>query len=201
MMNYTRRNKILFFLCVFLLIKFFIPMPLAAFEKLPERYTISLGSSEAPHQITEYFSLSCPICVKLLKTDFKDIYSQYVAKKQLYWTFHPDPQDITTLQLMICLEKLPYSKRWSFFWEAVQAVKVNNSGRNTFLLQELSKQFGLDVPLLHEIQWIETTEAYKKAYQYIQQPDAPTEIPTIEFDSLIKDKILPTKNSIQELMT
>ena len=101
---------------------------------------------------------------------------------------------------MICLEKLPPNKRWSFFWETVQAVKVNNPGRNTFLLQELSKQFGLDVPLLHDIKWLETTEAYKRAYQYIQQPDAPTEIPAIEFDTMIKDKIVPTKKSIQELM-
>ena len=101
---------------------------------------------------------------------------------------------------MVCLEKLPQSKRWAFFWEAVQAVKVNNPGRNTFLLQELSKQFALDVPLLHDIQWLETTEAYKKAYQYIQQSNAPTEIPSIEFNGLIKEKSLPTKKSIQELI-
>ena len=184
----------------FLLLFFFSSPSLHAFEKLPENYTISLGSSEAPHKITEYFSLSCPLCIKLLKTDFREIYAQYVATKQVHWTFHPDPQDLTTLQLMICLEKLPPNKRLSFFWETVQAVKVNNPGRNTFLLQELSKQFGLDVPLLHDIKWLETTEAYKRAYQYIQQPDAPTEIPAIEFDTMIKDKIVPTKKSIQELM-
>ena len=184
----------------FLFLCFIFSPSLYSFEKLPEHYTISLGSSEAPHKITEYFSLSCPLCMKLLKTDFRDIYAQYVETKQVHWTFHPDPQDLTTLQLMICLEKLPQSKRWAFFWEVVQAVKVNNPGRNTFLLQELSKQFGLDVPLLHDIQWIETTEAYKRAYQYIRQSDAPTEIPTIEFDAAIQDKILPTKKSIQELM-
>jgi len=179
----------------------FIAAPsLHAFERLSEKYTISLGSSEAPHQITEYFSLSCPLCIKLLKTDFRDIYTQYIETKQVYWTFHPDPQDITTLQLMVCLEKLPQSKRWAFFWEAVQAVKVNNPGRNTFLLQELSKQFALDVPLLHNIQWLETTEAYKRAYQYIRQSEAPTEIPSIEFNGLIKEKSLPTKKSIQELI-
>lgn len=185
----------------FFLFLYFISSPsLHAFEKLPQNYTISLGSSEAPHQITEYFSLSCPLCMQLLKTDFREIYVQYVETKQVHWTFHPDPQDITTLQLMICLEKLPQSKRWAFFWETVQAVKVHNTGRNTFLLQELSKQFGLDLPLLHDIQWLETTEAYKKAYQYIRQSDAPTEIPTIELNSAIKDKILPTKKSLQELM-
>lgn len=182
-------------ICFFLFIHL---STLQSFEKLPERYTLSLGTPQAPHTVVEYFSLSCPLCLNLLKKDFKEIYSQFVASKQIFWTFHPDPADLSTLQLMICLEKLPNSKKWAFFWEAVQAVKPKSPSRNTFLLQELAKQFNLDLSLLHDIKWLESTEAYQAAHKYTQQKDAPKEIPAIEFDGKLFNDVLPTKKSIEE---
>jgi hypothetical protein len=174
--------------------------PSWAFEKLPEKYKISLGSAAAKHTVVEYFSLSCPLCLKLLKKDFKKIYEQYIENRKVFWTFHPDPADLSTLQLMVCLERLPQSKKWSFFWECVQVVKPNNPSRNTFLLQELAKQFNLDVPLLHDIQWLESTEAFQEAYKYTRQADAPKEIPTIEFAGVLQEN-LPNLKTIEELVT
>ena len=170
-----------------------------AFEKLPEKYTVSLGTHEAKHTVVEYFSLSCPLCLKLIKKDFKEIYTQFIANGKMHWIFHPDPADLSTLQLMVCLERLPYSKKWSFFWEVIQAVKPNNPSRNTFLLQELSKQFGLDVPLLHDIKWLESTEVYQEAFKYTRQADAPTEIPLIEFDGTLREDLIPTFQVIEDL--
>jgi len=174
-------------------------LSLFAFEKLPEKYTISLGSIDAKHKIVEYFSLSCPLCLKLLKEEFPGIYTEHIAEKKIHWTFHPDPADLSTLQLMVCLEKLPQSKRWAFFWEAAQTVKPNNPSRNTFLLQELAKGFGLDVPLLNDIQWLETTSAYKKAYTYLKQGDTPKALPAIEVDGAFYEKALPNKELIGDL--
>ena len=171
-------------------------LSLGAFEKLPEKYTISLGSIEAKHKIVEYFSLSCPLCLKLLKEDFPGIYTEHIAEKKIHWTFHPDPADLSTLQLMVCLEKLPQTKRWAFFWEAVQTVKPNNPSRNTFLLQELAKGFGLDAPLLNDIQWLETTYAYKTAYTYLKQGDTPKALPAIEVDGAFHEKALPNQKLV-----
>jgi hypothetical protein len=174
-------------------------LSLSAFEKLPEKYTISLGSLDAKHKVVEYFSLSCPLCLKLLKEDFPGIYTEHIAEKKIHWTFHPDPADLSTLQLMVCLEKLPQKKRWAFFWEVVSVVKPNNPSRNTFLIQELSKQFGLDVPLLHDIKWLESTEAFKTSYRYTQQDDAPKALPSIEVDGNFHEKALPTKELVGDL--
>lgn len=174
-------------------------LSLGAFEKLPENYTISLGTLEAKHKITEYFSLSCALCLKLLKEEFPKIYTKQIAEKKIHWTFHPDPTDLSTLQLMVCLEKLPQAKRWAFFWEVVSVVKPNNVGRNSFLLQELSKHFGLDLPLLHDVKWLESTNAYKIAYKYIQQDDAPKIIPAIEVDGFMEEDALPNQKFIEGL--
>ena len=174
-------------------------LSLGAFEKIPEKYTVSLGTPEAKHKIVEYFSLSCPLCLKLLKEEFPGIYTEYIKQKKVHWTFHPDPADLSTLQLMVCLEKLPESKRWAFFWEAVSIVKPNNASRNTFLLQELAKGFGLDVPRLYDIQWLETTSAYKTAYTYLKQGDTPKALPAIEVDGAFHEKALPNKELIGDL--
>lgn len=177
----------------------FIPIFSRAFEKLPEHYTLSLGSKNAQHTVTEYFSLSCPLCLRLLKKEFKEIYQAYIQTKKIHWTFHPDPADLSTLQLMVCLERLPPSKKWSFFWEAIQTIKPNHPSQNTFLLQELSKQFGLDLPLLHDIKWLESTKAFQEALKYTKQADAPTEIPIIAFNGTLEPYLLPTKQVIDEL--
>ena len=174
-------------------------LSLGAFEKIPEKYTVSLGTPEAKHKIVEYFSLSCPLCLKLLKEEFPGIYTEYIKQKKVHWTFHPDPADLSTLQLMVCLEKLPQSKRWAFFWEAVSVALPNNASRNSFLIQELAKQFGLDVPLLHDINWLESTEAYKTAYQYLKQGDTPKVLPSMEIDGDFHEKALPNKELMEDL--
>lgn len=174
-------------------------VPSFAFEKLPEEYTISLGSPKAETKIIEYFSLSCPLCLKLLKEEFPKIYEKQIATSRAYWTFHPDPQDITTLQLMICLEKLPKEKKWKFFWELASSVNPASQERNTFLMEQLAKQFGLEALPLHNIAWIEKTDAYKEAFKYIKQKDAPSILPVLEVNGELKEE-LPTKALLKEVI-
>lgn len=179
---------------------FLIPSKtLFAFEKLPEAYTLSLGNVDAKTKVVEYFSLSCPLCLKLLKEEFLKIYEEQIASSKVYWVFHPDPQDMMTLQLMICLEKLPQDKKWTFFWELVSAVKPNCPEKNTFLIQQLIKQFGIALPHLHKTSWIEGTTAYKSAFEYIKQKDAPDTLPALEINGNLYED-LPTQKLLKEVL-
>ena len=184
---------------IFLLALFFIPMDATSFEKLPEEYTISLGSPEANTKVVEYFSLSCPLCLKLLKEEFPAIYNVQVATSKVHWTFHPDPQDITTMQLMICLEKLPKDKKWKFFWEIASSVNPFQPGKNTFLIEQVAKRFGIDTPTLHDIASIEKTTAYSEAFTYIKQKDAPSSLPAIEINGILSEE-LPTQEFLRKVL-
>jgi len=195
----TQKRALLTSAWVLILGLLFLPGPSFAFEKLPEEYTISLGNPQVKTKIIEYFSLACPLCLKLLKEEFPGIYNEQISTSKAYWTFHPDPQDITTMQLMICLEKLPEDKKWKFFWEIASSVNPSRSGKNTFLIEQLAKQFGIDVPLLRDIAWIEKTTAYQKAFEYIKQKDAPSILPAIEVNGILSED-LPTQEFFRRII-
>lgn len=100
---------------------------------------------------------------------------------------------------MVCLEKIPEEKKWKLFWEIVSSVKPLAVGRNTYLIQEISKQFGLNLPLLHDTNWIEKTKAFQEAFEYIKQKDAPNILPAIEVNgTLLKE--LPTKEFLDKVL-
>ncbi|NGX50727.1 MAG: hypothetical protein K1060chlam2_00577 [Chlamydiae bacterium] len=169
------------------------------FNTLPDCYRVQVGQASATSTIVEYFSLSCPLCLKLIKQEFREIYEKHVQTGEISWEFHPDPQDISTLQLMVCLEKLPQSKRWPFFWKIAQSVKAGAPGRSCFFMQELMKHYERPLPLLHDIHFLETTRAYRESYKYLKQNGIPSELPAIEQDGT-SIKGLPTKNLIAKIL-
>ena len=193
----NKTTKILYW--PFLIIFFLLPVTLFPFENLPEKYTVSLGNPQSKTHIVEYFSLSCPLCLKLLKADFPTIYKEHISNETTYWTFHPDPQDITTLQLMICLDLLPQEKKWKFFWEVINVVNPQSSGKNTFLIQELVKRFDQEMPLLYDIKWLEQTDAYQEAFKYLKQKDIPEDLPSITNNGVFM-KGIPTKTFIRKVL-
>ena len=195
----TKKRTVLNVIWVFILGFLLVPPASFAYEKLPETYTISLGNPRAKTKIVEYFSLTCPLCLKLLKEDFPEIYKEQILTSNTYWTFHPDPQDIATLQLMICLEMLPQDKKWKFFWEVASSVNPALTGKNTFLIQQLAKQFGLGLLHLHDIAWIEKTAAYEQAFNYIKQKDAPSILPAIEINGALQEG-LPTQKFLRSVV-
>jgi len=159
---------------------------LFAFEKLPNQHLISYGNENAPLQVTEYVSLSCPKCLELFRKDFKALQSKHVSTQNVRWIFHPHPADLLTLQAMVCLEQLS-PKEKTILWE----VLMNNLTRPSdgcFILQTAMETFGKPILKLDNLEFLEKTSAFSTAYKYLKQPDIVKELPTVEINGVIYEE-------------
>lgn len=169
------------------------------FEKLPSAYTISYGNPEAPIHVVEYFSFSCPQCLSLLKEEFPHVQEKYIDPGKVYWSFHPDPADLLTLQAMICLENLSQGDKQFLLEETARHLKPQSLGKGCFLLQEIMKSLGKPLPELYDLKWIEKTEAFQEAYTYLSQKQVPRDLPTIEVNGNVY-KEFPNLKVIDQIL-
>lgn len=156
-----------------------------SFEKLPACYTVSYGDPGAPIKITEYFSFSCPKCLEFIRRDFELVKTQYIDTGKVYWTFHPDPADVLTLQAMVCFELLDNLERQSFLKMLADEIRIRSIKKTCFKMQEKMNALGKPLPMLHDLSYLESTEAFNSAYTYLKQPDVPSQLPTVEIDKKI----------------
>ncbi len=157
----------------------------SSFEKLGSTYTISYGDQSAPIHITEYFSFSCPKCLEFIRREFPTIQSKYIDTGKVFWTFHPDPADILTLQALVCFECLDNLEKQSLIEKLAGEMRVRSITQGCFKMQKEMDAFGKALPLLHDLAFLEKTEAFNRAYAYLKQPDVPSELPTIEVNGAI----------------
>ena len=155
-------------------------------EKLPLKYQISYGDASAPIKITEYFSLSCPTCIKSFLKDFKTIQESYIETHQVQWSFHLNPADLLTLQAMLCLEKLSEQEKIIFFEAIVE--NLNNSQNGTQLLKITMETLGKQVPVLDDIEALKLQPIFLTAYNYLKQPGVVQELPTLEINGIVYDE-------------
>jgi len=158
---------------------------LPSFDKLPFTYTISYGEKSAPIHITEYFSFSCPKCLEFIRKDFPAIQSAYIDTGKVYWTFHPDPADILTLQGMVCFELLKESEKQGLLEMLSKEIRGCRVKQACFKLQEKMKALGRPLSRLHDLSYLEKTEAFRMAFSYLKQPNVPAELPTIEINGAL----------------
>ena len=169
------------------------------FQKLPEDCTISYGDPRAPIHVVEYFSFSCPQCLDLLKNEFPKAREKYIHPGKVYWTFHPDPADLLTLQAMICFKALTSEEKTLLLEETVNHLNPKSLGKGRFLLQEIMKSLGKPQPSLNDLQWIEKTEAFQEAYLYLSQKQVPSDLPTIEVNGRLY-KEFPSLKALDQIL-
>ncbi len=155
-------------------------------DKLPIQYQITYGEAAAPIKITEYFSFSCPKCLKSFLKDFKTIQDKYIETKQVQWTFHLNPADLLTLQAMICLEKLSQQEKAIFFEVVIE--NLDDLSQGAQLLQTTMEALGKPVNDLERIEEIKKQPLFLTAYNYLRQPGIVQELPTVEINGTIYDE-------------
>ncbi|MCB1107465.1 MAG: thioredoxin domain-containing protein [Chlamydiia bacterium] len=157
----------------------------SSFEKLSSAYTVSYGDQRAPIHMTEYFSFSCPKCLEFIRMDFPAIQSKYIDTGKVFWTFHPDPADILTLQLIVCFERLDNQEKQSFIEKLAGEMRLRPFKKACFKMQEEMNTLGKPIPMLHDLSFLEKTEAFNRAYTYLKQTDVPSELPTVEVNGKV----------------
>lgn len=155
-------------------------------EKLPLKYQISYGETSAPIKITEYFSLSCPKCLKSFQKDFKVVQEKYIKTHQVQWTFHLNPADLLTLQAMLCLEKLSPSEKSIFFEVLIE--NLENLSQGTTLMKITMEALGKPMPHLEDVEDLKKQPLFLIAFNYLKQPGIVQELPTVEINGTIYDE-------------
>ena len=162
-------------------------LSLSTHQKLGREYCVSYGNPQAEIEVVEYFSLSCPECIKLLKQDFPSLKEKYVHSGKVFWTLHPDPADILTLQMMECLGKLSEKEKKVFFEALISRMPERPSKKIIYWMQATLAEWERAIPQLQELEFLEKTAAFRAAYKYVRQENAPKEIPTVEINGELKE--------------
>lgn len=176
-------TKTFFILCIMIL------NICQAHEKIHEKYQISFGDPSAPIKITEYFSFSCPQCIRLFNKDFSHIKKQYIETGQIYWTFHPNPMDLTTIQAMVCLEKLAPRQKQIFLEAILSEAQGVTSHQLAIMMQKGLEILGNPLPDLEKIEYLKQTDAFRSAFTFISQEKPVTEVPTVEINGKLQDEL------------
>lgn len=163
-----------------ILMTLFLYSSLTAFDKLPEDYHVSFGSKQAPIEIIQYYSLSCPHCVSLFRNDFFDIKKKYIDTGKIRFTFHPIPMDLTTLQLLCCLHELDLKEKQVLLSVIFEELDLENPEVTTLLLKHAMEILKKPIKNLDDEDYLKNSKAFADASSFIIQEDKPTTIPSIE---------------------
>lgn len=170
-------------------------LQLGAFEKLPSNCQVSYGNPQAPIQVVEYFSFSCPKCLDLFKKDFLAMKEKYINSQNVHWVFHLNPADLLTLQAIVCLEKLSLTEKRIFFEVIIDALQDPSEGY--MAMQAAMEAFGKPLPELHDPEYLKKSPLFTSAYQYLKQDDVITELPTIEINGKLYENF-PNRKFIEK---
>lgn len=173
---------------------------LSAFEQLSNDYCITFGYDEAPFEITQYFSLVCPHCVALYRQDFKEIKEKYIDTKKMRYKFHPVPMDILTVQAMDCLQKLSNREKQLFLDVLLDELDMDHPEISTLMMKKAMEIFKKPIDNLDDESYLEKTEAFAKAFEFIKQEDRVTQIPSLEVEGRRVNKA-PDLNFITLMMS
>lgn len=173
-----------------------IKEPHPGFDLIDSKYCITYGDKQAPVQIIEYFSFSCSKCIQLFNTEFQDIKAKYIDTGKVHWTFHPDPADKLTLQAMVCCEPLSSQQKQLLLEGVFAHLKPSNFSVGFHLLQETANFFGHTFKDLDDMQYLQTTDAFESAFNFLKQQPPFKDVPTVEINGALYDT-MPTKQFIE----
>lgn len=182
-----------FFFC---LITFTSTSFVFSIDKMDSKYQVNYGDSKAQVHVTEFLSLSCPHCLNFLKKDFPRFLYQYVGQETVKWSFHLDPIDRLTYQVVVCLEQLDEMQKRSFFENITEFFYQEDcSSKRELYLMNLASYFDLNTHELSSSDYLKNCGVYEPAYSFLSQKSLISS-PSVEINNFYY-KEFPTPKFIE----
>jgi len=184
-----------------LILAVFAPcLGLLSLEKLSEKYLVSYGNPNAPVKIVEYFSFQCPHCLALFRSDFKKIEEKYIDTQKVYWVFHPIPTDLTTVQGMVCLASLNELQKKLYLETMLEEAELNQPQVTALIMIKVMEIFKMPISNLNDENFLQKTDAFLDAFEFLVQDEKILAVPTIEVDSKLFKNEVPDFEFVQSIV-
>ncbi len=148
-------------------------------QKLGSTYRIAYGDQQAPVHMTEYFSFQCPHCIALFRSDFERIKRELIDTGNIYFEFHPVPQDLPTAQAMICFESLSEKEKRLFLEVVFEEATPTDPDFMTALMKAAMNVFEKPTPYLDDTDFLKNHPVFEEIFRFIKQ-EAILAVPTVE---------------------
>lgn len=169
-----------------------------ALTHLKDDYLITYGNPQAPVHVIHYFSFLCPNCSSLFQREFRELKKKYIDTDQIYWTFHPAPIDMLTLQGMECLQKLSLKEKQIFLEAILEETNLEDPSLCACLMEKAMDVFKKPLPELQNKSYLSSTASFQDAYLFISQKDGITAVPTVEMNGKLYLKDVPDSQFIEQ---
>lgn len=162
-------------------------------KKLSDAYCISFGSPTAKIKVVEYFSFSCPSCIRVFQNDFQRIKEKYIDLNEIYWVFHPVPIDQATVQALAYLEKMTTKEKRVFLTAILDEAEIDSPDATIKLMEEAAIAY--QKPISSE----DIVKAKEVAFQFALRNQI-VAIPFIEVDGELYEREVPDLNFISKIV-
>jgi len=169
------------------------------FSKLNTRYCIQYGNPDAQLKVIEFFSFQCPHCVKLFNDDFFKIKKELIDTEQVSFTFHPVPQDLSTVQALICMECLSEIEKQLFLEAMFEESVPSDQELMAKLMMTAMNVFKKPIAQLEDKTFIQNHAAFDEVFQFLKQKKV-LAVPTVEINGSLFPAEVPSFQFIQSFL-
>ena len=170
---------------------------LEAAENLPDKYCVVYGEEEAPIEIVEYFSFSCPQCISCFTKEFDLIKNDFIDSGKVRWVFHPMPMDLSTIQAMHCFSFLDNEQKKIFLEATLPEMNGTKLEVATALMNRAMEFFEKSVDL-SDMDALGQTSSFKDAFKYVNQDQVVDAVPELEVNG-VNLKQIPTLSTVKAI--
>jgi hypothetical protein len=169
------------------------------FEKLDSKYCVQYGNKNAPIKVVEFFSFLCPHCIDLFQKDFFTIKKLLIDTGQVFFEFHPVPQDLSTVQSIICLGELTSEEKRLFLEEIFEEADSNDPELMSKLMKTAMNVFKKPIPDLDNPSYLQDHPTFEIAFNFIKQGHI-TAVPTVEINGQLYIDNVPSFTFLQSFV-
>jgi len=138
-------------------------------ETHESKHQITYGAPKAKLAVTQHFALGSPEFVRFIKEDFPSLKKDFIDTGLVSWTFCPYVVDVTTIQLVSCLETLSEAQKTHFFDQVLLELNPRTFEEAPQLFLKALGKLSLPVQEIELLQLLKIGEFFERGGEYLDQ--------------------------------